>query len=338
MNIQSDFSLKQLNTFGLNQKAKYFSTFESIDELKDCITWAKNQNTTPYILGGGSNILLTKDLDCLVLHNTIKGKRVVEESDDHIILEIGGGEVWHDLVMFSIQNGWSGIENLALIPGRVGAAPIQNIGAYGVELKDVFHSLDFLHFEKDNLQKFEAKECKFGYRDSVFKGPLKGKGVIVSVRLKLNKTFSPNISYGAIQSELESMGKKSARAADVAEAVIRIRSSKLPDPKKIGNSGSFFKNPVISTSLLEGIKAKDPNIPAYPVNEKSVKVAAGYLIEKAGFKGFRKGDAGMHEKQALVLVNHGDAKGIELVEMAEMVQEAVFKKFSIKLEPEVNIL
>lgn len=338
MNIQSDFSLIQLNTFGLNQKAKYYASFESIDELKDCIAWAKQQKTTPYILGGGSNILLTQDLDCLVLHNTIKGKKVVEENDDHVILEIGGGEVWHDLVMFSIQSGWSGIENLALIPGRVGAAPIQNIGAYGVELKDVFHSLDFLHFEDGTLEKFEAGACNFGYRDSIFKGPLKGKGVIVNVRLKLNKSFSPNISYGAIQSELESMGKKEIGAAEVAEAVIRIRSSKLPDPKKIGNSGSFFKNPVIPTSLLEEIKAKDPNLPAYPVNEESVKVAAGYLIEKAGFKGFRKGDAGMHEKQALVLVNHGEAKGSELVEMAEMVQEAVFNKFKIKLEPEVNIL
>jgi UDP-N-acetylmuramate dehydrogenase len=335
MIFQQKQSLKPFNTFGIDAQASFFATFSNEDEL---VSLLKKHQSPLLILGGGSNMLLTKDYEGSVLKNEILGIDIVEENDKSVLVKIGGGVVWHDLVCWSIDNGFGGIENLSLIPGSVGAAPIQNIGAYGVELKDCFHSLEGIHIESLEKKSFHKEDCQFGYRYSIFKGELKGAYVITSVTLQLSKEAQVNTSYGAIEGELKKRGIKQASIADVSQAIISIRQSKLPDPKEIGNSGSFFKNPVISNTQFEALQKQHPAIVGYTVSETETKVAAGWLIEQAGWKGYREGDAGVHHKQALVLVNYDSASGNDIRSLAEKIQHSIKEKFNISLEAEVNYI
>ncbi len=336
--MQFNQSLKQYNTFGINVNATAFVDITSTDQLKQVIQ--QNNNKLPlFVLSGGSNMLLTKDVDALVLHLNTKGIEVVNEDSDFVWIEAQAGEIWHDFVLCTIDKNLGGLENLSLIPGKVGSSPIQNIGAYGVEIKDTFHSLTALNLKTLEIETFSNTDCEFGYRESVFKNKFKDKYIITSVTFKLKK--APHIlqtSYGAIQQELETQNISNPTIKDVSNAVIAIRQSKLPDPKEIGNSGSFFKNPVIDKSFYESLLEKNPDIPNYPVNDSQVKVPAGWLIEQSGLKGYRKGDAGVHTKQALVLVNYGNATGKELINLAKYVQDTVLQKFGISINPEVNII
>lgn len=335
MIFQKNQSLKPYNSFGLDVKAQYFCSFDSLDKLKVVLPECKSPLL---ILGGGSNVLLTQNFPGTVLKNEIKGIQIIEDSDDSVLVKVGAGVVWHDLVIWSIENKLAGIENLSLIPGSVGAAPMQNIGAYGVELKSVFEKLEALEIDSLQSRFFNKEECQFGYRYSIFKGKLKGKFIITSVYIRLQKTPTFNVSYGAIETELKNMGIEKLSLQSVSQAVINIRQSKLPNPKEIGNSGSFFKNPVITSKQFLRLQETHPTIVGYTISETETKVAAGWLIDQAGWKGYRKGDAGIHKNQALVLVNYGNAKGEELVKLSKEVQASVFQKFGISLEPEVNII
>ncbi|HLW41941.1 MAG TPA: UDP-N-acetylmuramate dehydrogenase [Flavobacterium sp.] len=336
--MQFHHSLKNYNTFGIDVKARQFVDITTTKQLKEVLR--ENNDKLPlFVLSGGSNMLLTKDVDALVLHINTKGIEVIKEDDEFVWIETQAGEIWHDFVLHTLAQNLGGLENLSLIPGKTGSSPIQNIGAYGVEIKDTFHSLEALNLATLEVETFSNADCKFGYRESVFKNDLKGKYIITSVTFKLRK--APHIlhtSYGAIQQELDAMNIENPTIKDVSNAVIAIRQSKLPDPKEIGNSGSFFKNPIISKELYQQLITKNPGIPHYPVNETEVKVPAGWLIEHSGLKGFRKGDAGVHTKQALVLVNYGNASGQELIDLAHFVQQTVFEKFGIMITPEVNII
>ncbi|MDH5415158.1 MAG: UDP-N-acetylmuramate dehydrogenase, partial [Flavobacteriaceae bacterium] len=301
MNIQHNISLKVYNTFGIDVSAHQFIEINSLSELKEVI------NTTEefFVLGGGSNLLLTKDIEKLVIHLNLKGIKIIKETYKDILIEVAAGENWHEFVLWCISQNYGGVENLSLIPGNVGTAPIQNIGAYGVEQKDTMYELKALEIASNQFKTFKNEDCNFGYRNSVFKNDLKGKYIITSVTFKLTKKKCHlNTSYGAIQSELEKNEISSPTIKDVSNAVIAIRQSKLPDPKEIGNSGSFFKNPVISTSDFKHLLSKHPEAPHYKISDKEVKVPAGWLVEQCGFKGKRYGDAGIHKKQALVLVNY----------------------------------
>lgn len=334
--IEQNISLKPYNTFGLDVQAKLMERVNSISALQEILSDAKLKSEERFILGGGSNILLTRNVDGLVIKNEIDGIEVIEEAPDHFLVRSGAGVVWHQLVMHCIQNGYAGIENLSLIPGNVGAAPMQNIGAYGVELKDVFHSLEAVEMASGNVEVFSASDCQFGYRESVFKRKLKGQFIISSVTLKLSKEANVNTSYGAIEQEIERLGISSPTIKDVSQAVINIRQSKLPDPKELGNSGSFFKNPVVPTSKYEELKANHPNIPGYPAGENT-KLAAGWLIEQCGWKGKVVGNTGSHAKQALVLVNYGNATGVEIFGLSERIMQSVYDTFGVQLEREVNV-
>lgn len=337
MNIAHNISLKPYNTFGIDARAKYFASVETIEELKKVISM--EEYPTKFILGGGSNMLLTKDIDALVIHVNLKGIEILSQTEDHALIKVNAGENWHEFVCWSLENDFGGIENLSLIPGNVGTAPMQNIGAYGVELKDVFHSCEGLNTKTGELKTFTKQECNFGYRESIFKKEAKGKFIITNVTFKLtNKNHKLNTSYGAINDELLRLGINSPTIQDVSKAVIRIRQSKLPDPKEIGNSGSFFKNPVISNSHFEDLKSNFPEIPSYKISETEVKVPAGWLIEKAGFKGKTFGNYGVHDRQALVLVNHGGANGNDIYKLAVLIQNTIDRLFKIKLEAEVNII
>lgn len=338
--IQEQVNLQAYNTFGLAIQAKYFGAFNNIETLKELLDFREEHDCPMLILGGGSNVLLTKDFDGLVIRNEIGGIRVVKENDDHVVVESGAGVVWHEFVLHCIEKGWGGIENLSLIPGSVGASPMQNIGAYGVEIKDVFEQLSAYNLATGELESFDAEACAFGYRESVFKRSLKNQYVITSVQYRLSKRPSLNTSYGAIQSELEKMQVNHPSIQDVSKAVINIRQSKLPNPKEIGNAGSFFKNPVIDKEHAMKLALEFPGIPQYPVpgNPNQVKVAAGWLIEQAGFKGIKRGNYGVHDKQALVLVNHGGALGKDLLDLSSEIMETILSKFEIQLEREVNIV
>ncbi|MFN6084216.1 MAG: UDP-N-acetylmuramate dehydrogenase [Fluviicola sp.] len=332
--IQQNISLKEFNTFGIDVKAKAFARFSSIDELKSILN--ENEILPLFILGGGSNILFTKDVDALVLKNEIAGLEIIDETSETVTLKVGAGVVWHDFVLYTIEKGWSGVENMSLIPGNVGASPMQNIGAYGVEIKDVFSYLEAFNLETQKIETIDAATCKFGYRESIFKREAKGKYVISAVFFQLNKTPDFKTSYGAIQTELEKNNTPLSIRA-ISDAVISIRQSKLPNPKELGNAGSFFKNPVISTEDFNVLVSKFPAIPNYPQDNGGVKLAAGWLIEQAGWKGKRIGNVGMHEKQALVLVNYGDASGEELLAHSQKVIDSVKELFNVELEREVNI-
>ena len=335
MQIQQNISLKSYNTFGIDVYAKEFIQVESIEDLKELI--AKHGDF--FILSGGSNLLLTKDFDMLVIHLNLKGKEIVNESAESVHVKVQAGENWHEFVLWCIDQDYGGVENLSLIPGNVGTAPIQNIGAYGVELKDSMLELEALEIKSGKIIKFKNEDCEFGYRDSIFKRHAKGDYIIVNVILKLSKkNHKLNTSYGAIQSELEKNKIVTPSIKDVSNAVIAIRQSKLPDPKEIGNSGSFFKNPVISVHEFMQLQHKYPEVPHYRVSETEIKVPAGWLVEQCGFKGKRWGDAGIHKNQALVLVNYGNATGKEIFELSKNIQKTVKKKFEIELEAEVNII
>lgn len=333
--IQEHFSLQAFNTFGIDVTAAGFARFQSVEELKALLP-QRNSFNDLLILGGGSNILFTKDVDALVLLNEIKGIETVVENDQYIQLKAGAGVIWNDFVQYTVQNNWGGIENLSLIPGSVGASPMQNIGAYGVEIKDVFVSLEALHIESNELHTFDLEACEFGYRESVFKRQLKGQYIIVSVTFQLSKQPTFKTSYGAIQEEMERMNLTPSVAA-ISEVVCAIRNSKLPNPKVLGNAGSFFKNPVVSDEKVATLKEEFPSIPNYPQGNGTTKLAAGWLIEQAGWKGKRLGNCGVHEKQALVLVNYGGATGNEIFDLSTAVLTAVEHKFGVSLEREVNI-
>jgi len=335
MQIQENFSLKTYNTFNIDVAAKQFASFENVDELIELIY---QQSSLPtLILGGGSNILFTKNFDGLILKNEIKDIQELHEDKEYVYVKAGAGESWHNFVLYCIQRNWSGIENLSLIPGNVGAAPIQNIGAYGVELENVFHSLEACHLQEKRIYTFTRNDCEFGYRDSVFKRKYKSQFAIISVCFKLKKHPVFHTSYGAIQQELDRMGIKDLSIQAISNAVINIRSSKLPDPKQIPNAGSFFKNPEIDTAKYEELRSKYPGIIAYALPNARYKLAAGWMIEQCGWKGVRRGDAGCHAQQALVLVNYGTASGKQVYDLSEEILLSVNEKFGILLEREVNI-
>jgi UDP-N-acetylmuramate dehydrogenase len=337
MEIIDAFSLKNYNTFGIDAKARQFVAVHSVGELK--IILQQHQNAKKFILGGGSNMLLTKDIDALVIHISLKGKKIIKEDDDFVWLEAQAGENWHEFVLFTVGQDFGGLENMSLIPGNVGTTPIQNIGAYGTEMKDTFVSCDAMNIDTLEMRTFTKDECCFGYRESIFKNVEKDKYIITSVVFKLTKhSHKINISYGDITAELAKNNITTPTLKDVSNAVIAIRQSKLPDPKELGNSGSFFKNPIILKSNFEKIHAKFPDMKYFDVSETEVKVPAGWLIEKAGFKGKRFGDAGIHKNQALVLVNYGKATGAEILAVSKDIQDTVFRMFGIHIEAEVNII
>lgn len=337
MKIQQDISLKDYNTFGIDAKAKFFIEINSINDLREALQL--NGYPKIFVISGGSNMLITKDIDALVLYINIKGIEVSTQDDDTIALKIMAGENWHELVLWALKKGYGGLENMSLIPGNTGTAPIQNIGAYGVELKDTFVRCEAMKIDDQVIKSFNKKDCKFGYRDSYFKNEGKGKYIIVSVTLRLSKrNHRINRSYGAIESELNKKNIDRPTITDISNAVIAIRKSKLPDPAKLGNSGSFFKNPVINQTKFDTFTKDYPDAPYYKVSSNAYKIPAGWLIEQCGFKGKRFGDAGVHEHQALVLVNHGKATGMEILDLAQKIIESVKDKFAITIHPEVNII
>ena len=333
------FSLRGYNTFGIEAEARQFVEISSIDQYISLRKSGEYAHLPHLFLGGGSNVLLTKAQEALVVKISIPGITVIKEDADNVWLKGGAGVVWDEFVQYAVNQGWSGLENLSLIPGTVGAAPMQNIGAYGAEIKDTFESLEALNLQTLALEVFDAKACAFGYRESFFKRAGKGKYLISSVTFKLSKKPSVKTSYGAIQEVLAAKGITQPSIREVADAVIEIRQSKLPDPKHIGNSGSFFKNPTVSASEASRLMAEFPGIPNYPVEGSSdVKFPAGWFIEKAGWKGFRRGDAGVHAKQALVLVNYGEATGAEILALSKEIKQSIKDTFGVSLETEVNIL
>lgn len=334
MQVQDNISLQPYNTFGISAHAEHFIQVTDKSQLPEITsTWPGEK----HVIGGGSNILLTKDVEGITILNRLKGIELIKEDKDHVWLKVASGEVWHELVMYAISHGWAGIENLALIPGTVGAAPMQNIGAYGVEVKEVIEEVTAWHWGEQQYITLNNEQCRFGYRDSIFKHELKGKVLITDVLYRLNKKAVFHTSYGAISQELEKMGVTELSIKAIADAVIAIRSSKLPDPKVIGNAGSFFKNPSISKKQYDELQQQYPVIPSYPIDDSHVKVPAGWLIEQCGLKGYTTGNTGVHEKQALVLVNKGQATGKEIWELSEKVLKTVQQKFGIALEREVQV-
>jgi|SRR5690606_21117122 UDP-N-acetylmuramate dehydrogenase len=338
INILENYALKPLNTFGLDVKASYFVAIHSVEELRTVLADPIYGQLPRLVLGGGSNLLFTKDFEGIIIKMDIRGIEKVKENDQHVWLKVGAGENWHQFVLYCIEHNYAGLENLSLIPGTVGAAPMQNIGAYGVEIKDVFEVLEAVKIEDGSVRTFTNEECQFGYRYSIFKQEAKDQYIIVSATFRLNKQPVFNTSYGAIQETLEKFQVKDLSIKAVSDAVIHIRQSKLPDPEKIGNAGSFFKNPSIEADLFAQLKEAYPTIPGYEQEDGWVKVPAGWLIEQCGWKGKTVGNAGVHARQALVLVNRGNAQGEEIWQLAKAVQASVNEKFGIVLSPEVNIV
>ena len=333
------FSLRAFNTFGIEASASQFVEISSVEQYITLRHSSEFSHLPHLFLGGGSNVLLTKNQEALVVKISIPGISILKEDADFVWVKGGAGVVWDEFVQYTVDQGWSGLENLSLIPGTVGAAPMQNIGAYGVEIKDTFDSLEALNLTTLEVEVFDAKACAFGYRESFFKRAGKGHYLISSVTFKLAKKPSVKTSYGAIQEVLAAKGISQPSIREVADAVVEIRKSKLPDPKEIGNSGSFFKNPTVSASEAARIITQNPGIPHYPVDGSTeVKFPAGWFIEKAGWKGFRRGDAGVHAKQALVLVNYGEAKGEDILALSEEIKQSIKDTFGVSLETEVNIL
>src|SRR6185437_288615 len=335
--IQENVPLKALNTFGISVTARYYAEFGTVEELPELLEWAAGRELI--ILGGGSNVLFTKDIDGLVARNALKGIELVDEDEDYVFVRSGAGEVWQEFVEHCIGRDWAGVENLSLIPGSVGAAPMQNTGAYGVELKEVFYALEAWHIAEKKAYTFTLNDCAFGYRESVFKRQYRGQFVILNVTFRLAKKPVFRTEYGAIKQELERMGVKDLSIRAVSDAVKAIRRSKLPDPAVIGNAGSFFKNPTIPDEQFDILQAEYTDIVGYHNNgTDTTKLAAGWLIEQCGWKGFRRGDAGVHARQALVLVNYGSATGQEIYDLSQEVLDSVKEKFGVELEREVNIL
>jgi UDP-N-acetylmuramate dehydrogenase len=336
MQIRENISLKPYNTFSIDAKAKYFSSFSSVDELEVLRNY--KPKTTKLVLGGGSNILFTKDFEGLVLKNELKGIDLIKEDEHYYYIKAAAGENWHNFVLYCINRNYAGVENLSLIPGNIGASPMQNIGAYGVEIKEVFEQLEAYNINEKKIITFSVNDCEFGYRESVFKKKYKNNFVILNVTFRLRKKPIFHTSYGAVEQELEKMGVKELSIQAISQAIVNIRSSKLPDPKDIGNAGSFFKNPEIGNDQFHELQKKFPNTVGYPVANNKTKLAAGWLIEQCGWKGYRKGDAGCHARQALVLVNYGNAKGEEIYSLSEKILRSVREKFGVELEREVNII
>ena len=335
MNIKENISLKEYNTFGIAVNAKRFISVDSVYQLQQLLKVEKDL----FLISGGSNMLLTKDIEKLVVHIDIKGISIDNEDENTAYITVNAGENWHEFVLWCVSENYGGIENLSLIPGNVGTCPIQNIGAYGVEVKDTITKVEAVEIKTGKLVQFSNEDCNFGYRNSIFKNEVKGKYIITSVSFKLTKSnHNLNSSYGAINTELIAKNITKPSLKDISEAVIAIRKSKLPDPKEIGNSGSFFKNPVIATTQFLELQKDFPTIPSYKISDTEVKVPAGWLIEQAGFKGKRFGNYGVHEKQALVLVNYGNATGKEIYQLAEKIKDTILSQFDIPLEIEVNII
>jgi UDP-N-acetylmuramate dehydrogenase len=337
MQIEKNKSLQEFNTFGLAGNAKYFAKFTSIAELHQILQSDEAINNRLVILGGGSNILITQNIDALVLKNELTGICITAEDDEYTYVESGSGESWHEFVMWTLENNLQGAENLSLIPGTVGAAPMQNIGAYGVEIKDIVVGLQALHIASKTVRTFYNKECEFAYRESAFKKKWKDEYIIINVEFKFPKNHQINISYGAIKEVLANQNIIEPSIKEVSNAVITIRQSKLPNPAEIGNAGSFFKNPEISIAQFQKLKNTFTDLPGYVLNNNVMKVPAGWLIEKCGWKGHRKDDCGVHKLQALVLVNYGNAKGDEILNLSTEIIDSVKNKFNIELEREVNI-
>jgi UDP-N-acetylmuramate dehydrogenase len=337
VNIEKNISLKRYNTFGIDVSAEYFAEFSSVEELKILLEESKTDQRL--VIGGGSNILLTKNVQGFVLKNGIKGIELIKEDENYFYVRAYGGEVWHSFVLYCLQNNFAGVENLSLIPGSVGATPVQNIGAYGVELKDVCYELEALNTKDFSIQTFSSKDCKFGYRDSIFKREFKNIFIVLNVTFRLNKQPKLNIEYGAIRAELEKMHVQDISIQSVSQAVINIRRNKLPNPAITGNAGSFFKNPTIGEAHYLRLKEQYLNIPAYGISGSSdKKIAAGWLIEQCGWRGFREKNYGVHPLQALVLVNFGGATGMDIFNLSQRIIDSVKEKFAIALEREVNIV
>lgn len=338
MHLQENISLRSLNTFGIATNTKYYSLIRNQAILEELLSHKALHVLPKLIIGGGSNILFIKDFEGWVIHMDIKGIEKLKENNDHIWLQVGAGVVWHDLVLYCIQKDYAGIENLSLIPGTVGAAPIQNIGAYGVEFSEVFESLEALEISTGLIKKFNKVDCAFGYRDSIFKNSLQGQYIILQVTVRLNKQSTFRIGYGAIQEILTAMQLKTLSIKAVSDAVISIRQQKLPNPAYIGNAGSFFKNPIIEQFQADRLKSMYPYLPTHSLSNSHVKIPAAWLIEQCGWKGYRLGAVGVHPHQPLVIVNYGGATGREVYELAQTIQVSVANKFDVILEPEVNIV
>ena len=336
--IKEDFSLHSFNTFHIAAIARYFTEVNNIEHLRELITSGRLAESPFFVLGGGSNLLFTGNYNGMIVHLTNKGIEIISRSEDTVLVKASAGENWHEFVVFCVNQGFGGLENLSLIPGNVGSCPIQNIGAYGVEVKDSFHSLEAIDLHTGDLLVFSKEECRFGYRDSIFKRDLKGKFAICSVTFELKLNPAVHLEYGAIKQELSALGIENPTIADVSKAVCSIRQSKLPDPKLLGNAGSFFKNPTIDKKFAEKLLDTFPKMIFYPTADDKVKLAAGWLIEQCGWKGHREGDAGVHEKQALVLVNYGNATGSNILTLAHRIQNSVYERFGVKLEMEVNVI
>lgn len=338
MQIEKNVSLKRYNTFGIDLHAAYFSEVKSLPEFWDLVGFSRKEKIPLLILGGGSNVLFTKDFNGLVILNRLAGKEVVRETETDILLEVNGGEIWSELVDYCVDRNWGGVENLSLIPGTVGAAPIQNIGAYGVEIKELIEDVKLADLQTGTVKVLTNKECKFGYRDSIFKTYKKGSYFILTVTLRLSKQPKINLLYAPLKAAFQNRNSDAITIKEVSEAVKHIRRSKLPDPLEIGNSGSFFKNPVVDEEKLHSLRLKYPDIPYYSFSKNRFKLAAGWLIDQCGWKGKRIGDAGVHQKQALVLINFGAAKGRDILYLATQIKEDVKKQFGVELEYEVNII
>jgi UDP-N-acetylmuramate dehydrogenase len=337
MEIQQNFSLKQMNTFNFECIASYYAEINNISEIQELIQTEVFRNEKRFILGGGSNVLFTKKYEGLIIHPNFKGVEVIEEDETSVILKMGSTEIWENMVEYTVSKAWSGIENLAAIPGSVGAAPVQNIGAYGVELKDVFLSLTAVNLLDGSIKEFDKSACEFEYRNSVFKSKFKNQYLITSVSIRLKKNAKSQISYEALSSFLKKENLQPT-LENVYQAIVQIRASKLPDHKILGNAGSFFKNPVITAKKFEELKLLFPDIKSYPQHKGNQKIAAGWLVESCGWKGKKFHGIGVHEKQALVLVNYGSGEGSQVARLAELIIKSVEEKFGILLEPEVNIL
>lgn len=338
ISIQTNVSLQPYNTFGIDATARFFVVINTVEELTEVLQIPDYQHIPKLILGGGSNLLLTQNFEGLVIKINLKGIEKIKEDDQHIWLRVGAGEIWHEFVLYCIQHQYAGIENLSLIPGTVGAAPMQNIGAYGVEIKEVFEELTALDLTTLQLTTYDLSTCRFGYRESIFKHEAKGRTIIVNVTFRLNKNPTFHVNYGDIQKTLTEMGVTNLTIKAVSDAVIQIRQSKLPNPAEIGNAGSFFKNPEIPKVQFEQLKELYPTMPGYPTSDTTMKVPAGWLIEQAGWKGHRTGNVGVHTRQALVLVNYGGGTGLEIKALAQQVQASVFEKFGVRLSVEVNFV
>ncbi len=334
--LYKDYPLDNLNTFGVAANAKYFIKPKSLSELVESVKNIIPKDLPMLVLGGGSNVLFTKDFNGVIIQPSLTGIEEIHSDNDSVTLSVGAGEVWDNFVEYTVYKGLCGIENLSLIPGSVGASPIQNIGAYGVEAKDCIEMVMGLNLESMEMVEYTKNQCQFDYRNSIFKNELKGKVIITHVFFKLSKHLTPITHYGNLEDELKTIGYKTLE--NIRKAVISIRNSKLPDPAKLGNAGSFFKNPIVHIDTVSELKKRFEKVPFYPVNDNSVKLPAGWLIEQCGWKGKRIGNVGVHQNQALVLVNYGGANGIEVLSLAEMVRESVFKNFSVSLEMEVNVI